>query len=175
MATKKISELQELETLNNNDLIPVVDTENESTKKVTFRALGAASSMPTGSIIGYDGNTIPGGYEEININSFDTATQSANGLMSSADKTKLDNIMRTNQSTSINLNSIPDGIRLINGWSTSTITNLPSNVGWGILIQNSNQDGTLVVQFYLNTSTANGGICSRYKQNNTWTAWKTLS
>lgn len=64
MATKKISELQELETLNNNDLIPVVDTENESTKKVTFRALGAASSMPTGSIIGYDGNTIPGGYEE---------------------------------------------------------------------------------------------------------------
>lgn len=64
MATKKISELQELETLNNNDLIPVVDTENESTKKVTFRTLGTASSMPTGSIIGYDGDTIPGGYEE---------------------------------------------------------------------------------------------------------------
>lgn len=137
--------------------------------------LDQSAGIPTDGIIGYDGSTVPGGYEEVNINSFDTATQSANGLMSSTDKTKLDNIMRTNQSTGINLNSIPDGIRLINGWSTSTITNLPSNVGWGILIQNSNQDGSLVVQFYLNTSTANGDIRSRYKENNTWTAWKTLS
>lgn len=137
--------------------------------------LDQSAGIPTNGVIGYDGSTVPGGYEEVNINLFDTATQSANGLMSSADKTKLDNIMRTNQSTGINLNSIPDGIRLINGWSTSTITNLPSNVGWGILIQNSNQDGSLVVQFYLNTSTANGDIRSRYKENNTWTAWKTLS
>lgn len=73
MATKKISELQELETLNNNDLIPVVDIENESTKKVTFRTLGTASSMPTGSIIGYDSDTIPGGYEE--ATDYDTGWQ----------------------------------------------------------------------------------------------------
>lgn len=36
MGTKKISELQELETLNDNDLIPIVDSENEATKKVTI-------------------------------------------------------------------------------------------------------------------------------------------
>ena len=36
MGTKKISELVELETLNDDDLIPIVDNENEQTKKITF-------------------------------------------------------------------------------------------------------------------------------------------
>lgn len=35
MGTKKISELEELETLNDDDLIPIVDSENEATRKMT--------------------------------------------------------------------------------------------------------------------------------------------
>lgn len=42
MGTKKISELNETISLNNNDLIPVVDTENEATKKVTVGNLSGA-------------------------------------------------------------------------------------------------------------------------------------
>lgn len=34
MGTKKISELTEITELNDNDLIPVVDSENEATKKI---------------------------------------------------------------------------------------------------------------------------------------------
>lgn len=65
MSTKKISELQSLEMLSNNDLVPVVDTANEATKKITAKQLGAATGIPTNAVIGYDGNTIPSGYEEV--------------------------------------------------------------------------------------------------------------
>lgn len=65
MGTKKISELTELETLNNNDLVAVVDVANEATKKMTAKKLGAATGIPTDAVIGFEGDTIPGGYEEI--------------------------------------------------------------------------------------------------------------
>lgn len=73
MGTKKISELTELETLSNNDLVAVVDTANQATKKMTAKKLGAATGIPTNAIIGYDGNTIPSGYEEID-NPFNYST-----------------------------------------------------------------------------------------------------
>ena len=39
MGTKKISELIEIVELNNNDLMPVVDTTNEATKKISIENL----------------------------------------------------------------------------------------------------------------------------------------
>ena len=36
---KKISELEELESLNNNDVVPIVDTTNGKTKKVLLSKL----------------------------------------------------------------------------------------------------------------------------------------
>lgn len=86
MGTKKISELTELETLSNNDLVAVVDTANEATKKMTAKKLGAATGIPTDAVIGFEGDTIPGGYEEtdgkclimgrVNTDYFKTATVS---------------------------------------------------------------------------------------------------
>lgn len=37
MGTKKISELNEATSINSDDLIPIVDNENESTKKIKFK------------------------------------------------------------------------------------------------------------------------------------------
>jgi hypothetical protein len=50
----------------------------------------AFDTLPVGTIVDYDGETVPSGYEEVSDESELLATTTKNGLMSSTDKTKLD-------------------------------------------------------------------------------------
>lgn len=61
----KISELNEALEADNEDLIPVVDVDENSTKKISVLNLSKKNGVPTGGIMGYDGDTIPSGYEEV--------------------------------------------------------------------------------------------------------------
>lgn len=60
----KISELPQASTVNNTDVIPIV--QGGTTKQANLGIVASAGGVPTNSIIQYDGNTIPAGYEEVN-------------------------------------------------------------------------------------------------------------
>ncbi len=65
MANTKISELPIATTTNGTDVVPIV--QEGTTKQTTVGDMVAiGGGVPQGTIVQYDGDTIPAGYEEVN-------------------------------------------------------------------------------------------------------------
>lgn len=60
----KISELPSASSVTSSDVVPIV--QGGTTKQANLGIVASAGGVPTGSIMQYDGNTIPAGYEEVN-------------------------------------------------------------------------------------------------------------
>ena len=90
MANTKISDLTELTTTANDDLLVIVDTSTSTTKKIQVQNLPAGSGGGVSSVTGTAPIASSGGSSP--AISITAATTSAAGSMSSADKTKLDGI-----------------------------------------------------------------------------------
>ena len=72
MANIKISELEEYTEAKDSDLLVIVDTTNNETKKIQAGNLGTGGgdTLPIGAIIEYDGTTVPTGYEKVSDGNF---------------------------------------------------------------------------------------------------------
>ena len=68
MANIKISELDELQEVADQDLFVIVDSDENTTKKIQASNLNikGGDTLPIGGIIEYDGTTVPQGYEKVN-------------------------------------------------------------------------------------------------------------
>lgn len=60
----KISELPSASSVTSSDVVPIV--QGGTTKQANLGIVASAGGVPTNSIMQYDGNTIPTGYEEVN-------------------------------------------------------------------------------------------------------------
>lgn len=67
MANIKISELDELEEIADQDLFVIVDSDENITKKIQASNLNikGGDTLPIGGIIEYNGTTVPDGYEKV--------------------------------------------------------------------------------------------------------------
>lgn len=72
MANIKISELEEYTKAKDSDLLVIVDTTNNETKKIQAGNLGTGGgdTLPIGAIVEYDGTTVPEGYEKVSDGNF---------------------------------------------------------------------------------------------------------
>ena len=135
MANTKISDLTELTTTANDDLLVIVDTSTSTTKKIQVQNLPAGSGGGVSSVTGTAPIASSGGSTP--AISITAATTSAAGSMSSADKTKLDGIE-----------------------ANADVTDATNVASAGALMASSPQlAGHLDVQNYrIGTTTANGSI-----------------
>ena len=135
MANTKISDLTELTTTANDDLLVIVDTSTSTTKKIQVQNLPAGSGGGVSSVTGTAPIVSSGGSSP--AISISAATTSAAGSMSSADKTKLDGIE-----------------------ASADVTDATNVASAGALMASSPQlTGNLDVQNYrIGTTTANGSI-----------------
>lgn len=85
MANIKISELEELTEISNDDIIPIVDVSAGETKKMKYKSISGSDDVPINTIVEYDGTTVPDGWEEVEEKSYIQASLSADLITSESD------------------------------------------------------------------------------------------
>lgn len=72
MANIKISELDELQEVADQDLFVIVDSDENTTKKIQAGNLNikGGDTLPIGAMVEYNGTTVPAGYEKVSDGNF---------------------------------------------------------------------------------------------------------
>lgn len=81
MANIKISELDELQEVADQDLFVIVDSDENTTKKIQAGNLNikGGDTLPIGAVVEYNGTTVPQGYEKVSDNNIIESGSNANG------------------------------------------------------------------------------------------------
>ena len=81
MANIKISELDELQEVADQDLFVIVDSDENTTKKIQAGNLNikGGDTLPIGAMVEYNGTTVPQGYEKVSDNNIIESGSNENG------------------------------------------------------------------------------------------------